>query len=74
MTTTEFIIAMKKLGYEVMPSENGLLFEKYGSSPTAYGSVDTQAFNCFDVRNVPSQVVQVILSYASTPFIKRNHI
>lgn len=74
MTTSEFTASMKNFGYEVVPSCNSLIFEKYDSSPTAYGSVDTQAFNCFDVRNVPSQVVQVILSYASTPFIKRNHV
>ena len=74
MTTAEFTAAMKKFGYEVVPSGNSLLFEKYDSSPTAYGSVDTQAVNCFDVRNVSSRVVQVILSYASTPFIKRNHV
>ncbi len=74
MTTAEFTAAMKKLGYEVVPSGTSLIFEKYDSSPTAYGSVDTQALNYFEVRNVPSRVVQVIMEYASTPFIKRNHI
>lgn len=73
MTTEEFTLAMKSYGYEVVPSGNDLLFEKRDCYPAPYGFVDTHAVNSFEVREVPSRVLQVILKYAGTAFVKRNH-
>ncbi|MFC6261972.1 MULTISPECIES: hypothetical protein [Levilactobacillus] len=74
MTTEEFTKAMRAFGYEVVPSGNDLLFEKRDCCPAPYGFVDTRSVNGFEVREVPSQVLQVILKYAGTAIAKRSHI
>jgi len=73
MTTEEFTQIMKSYGYEVVPSGNDLLFEKRDCSPAPYGFVDTHAVNSFEVREIPSRVVQIIMKYASTSVTNRKH-